>query len=1123
MRHFTLLMILFSLACLGQYRWDFNGDLTEASGKCPFYCKDQLSFAVVDGRHCAKLEQMHMLTTNYAPANRLDPGFSFACAVRVDKHTQQGWSTIVSKGKVSQPGGFFLRLDNADEGVKFSWFVNFDGRPEPRVSVREVPFKLGEWYELEGGWDGENIWLTVNGITQRVRRTGFKVNNLEPLTIGSFDGYIDYLRLGDKVKADNQLAGKKLEALEEGPLQTSFGKVGVTGAYSETETLHIRPGSRLSGVVRFDQITKGEHAIAFKDREYLLRYDRGENHGAFNFFVFLNDKWEPRARCQMDVETGKDYCIFAGWDGLKSHIQVNGKTESINREGFTEKTPGNFMVGSFPGTVRDLCIENHEAPLPVINDLVVSDMFPKAKTPFTLSGKLCNYGIAMEDCVVVVDPPKDITVKPLVHNVGTLPANGELALSWEVSAEEAASGTMRGYVKSGKQTIGSFSKRLYFSPQVELDRSAKAWQPVVKETKAYYIDAIGGSNANNGLTPATAWRDFTNINGKTLGAGERLLLKRGSVFNQELKVTAQGAPDNYAEIGAYGEGARPTIRRNRDINDRCILISTPSYLVIRDLIVCNAGKGLNVEFTREGKGLLIENVLAHHIEGLYRFNAHGIPEWRDQRGAPGGSNGGIAISGHMPVDAVIRDCETYQCSVGWRANGKNIFLDRIFCHDNYSHNTSPHPVLSGSYNSYLVNCIFDASGWNASAGTMGIMLGPNYGLVIRNCHFLNQPDSGSHDEGGIDFEAGGEANLIHKCTFRNNAGAAIEVLGLRSPQTKNVDIRQCRFDRNNTATKLGPSEIFIWGGSSDKNIVCSTGIIRENGYVLLPGIDFFANKAKPGMTDWTLEDNRQFETFEELDKAMPYNNPPIPNPGPEIWTNNPENVILNGQVTDDGRPANGKLAVQWEQLEGQVLFANPSQPATTATFPAVGDYRLMLKADDGELWRSARTAVHVLPPGTQVAKAWDFSKNLDKEGWTDAELGTVKEIFPGAQPHTGTFANPVNLVCGDFYVMAIKDSKSAHILSPDKLDAQANTFAIKFQNHTNARKMKLSYTTIDEPDFKDAKTSTFDVIPNDLNDTLYHIPLQAKSPIKQMRLDFSGDGKPITGTCRIDYIWLGNR
>ena len=109
-----------------------------------------------------------------------------------------------------------------------------------------------------------------------------------------------------------------------------------------------------------------------------------------------------------------------------------------------------------------MCIENHEAPLPVINDLVVSDMFPKAKTPFTLSGKLCNYGIAMEDCVVVVDPPKDITVKPLVHNVGTLPANGELALSWEVSAEEAASGTMRGYVKSGKQTIGSFSKRLYF-------------------------------------------------------------------------------------------------------------------------------------------------------------------------------------------------------------------------------------------------------------------------------------------------------------------------------------------------------------------------------------------------------------------------------------------------------------------------------------------------------------------------------------------------------------------------------------------------------------------------------------------------------------------------------------
>jgi hypothetical protein len=34
---------------------------------------------------------------------------------------------------------------------------------------------------------------------------------------------------------------------------------------------------------------------------------------------------------------------------------------------------------------------------------------------------------------------------------------------------------------------------------------------------------------------------------------------------------------------------------------------------------------------------------------------------------------------------------------------------------------------------------------------MGIMLGNPQGLIIRNCVFRNQPDSGSADEGGIDL------------------------------------------------------------------------------------------------------------------------------------------------------------------------------------------------------------------------------------------------------------------------------------------------------------------------------------------------------------------------------------
>ena len=48
------------------------------------------------------------------------------------------------------------------------------------------------------------------------------------------------------------------------------------------------------------------------------------------------------------------------------------------------------------------------------------------------------------------------------------------------------------------------------------------------------------------------------------------------------------------------------------------------------------------------------------------------------------------------------------------------------------------------------------------------------------------------------------------------------MLGLKSPQTRNVEIVGSRFDRNNVAHKLGPSEIYIWGRSASPEVCCST-------------------------------------------------------------------------------------------------------------------------------------------------------------------------------------------------------------------------------------------------------------------------------------------------------------
>jgi hypothetical protein len=650
---------------------------------------------------------------------------------------------------------------------------------------------------------------------------------------------------------------------------------------------------------------------------------------------------------------------------------------------------------------------------------------------------------------------------------------------------------------------------------------------------AYYVDGVSGQNTNAGLSPDSAWKDFANINGKTLNAGDRLLIKRGSVINQELRLGAKGTADRWVEIGTYGEGARPAIRRNWDIADRCALIKDPDFLRIRGLVFSHAGKGLVVHYATPGHGgLVIEDCIAHHIEGIYRewTICSGIPEWRGYAAPTDDgfrASAGIAISGRGR-DITIRNCDLFQTSWGFWVAGEKVNLDRIYVHHCYTFNSSPHPALLGPKDSVMQNCIFDASGYHAFAGTMGIMLGSPQNLTIRNCTFRNQPDSGCHDEGGIDFENGGDGCLIDNCTFEHNAGAAIEVLGLQSPQPKNVEIRGSRFIKNNWARKLGPSEIFIWGsGKPDPRVCCSTGVIRSNGCVLAPGVVFFTNQA-PTTTQWTLQNNTTYATVAELEKAMPGNRPPVVEAGPDITSDQPL-VRLAGSVSDDGKPAGSKMTTRWEMLEGPgtATFREQGSANCRAAFSTPGEYLLRLVGDDGELWTSDLTTVHLLPRGVSLAKAWEFNTPLDKEGWTEAELGTKDRVEMPIKGQDGK-SMPVKYVAGGYYIIAVENAPGAKLMSPDSLNVPLNksqTLRLHCQNHTTATRMVVRFITTTDAAWDDAKSASFAVTPND-NDSKDYVVTVAKlsgwtGTLKQLRLELTA-GEAATGTVRIDYIRIEN-
>ncbi len=75
----------------------------------------------------------------------------------------------------------------------------------------------------------------------------------------------------------------------------------------------------------------------------------------------------------------------------------------------------------------------------------------------------------------------------------------------------------------------------------------------------YYLDASGGSDNNNGTSRTAAWQTLSQIKNFPFQPGDKILLKRGEVWNEQLRISASGIEGSPITIGAYGSSAKPII------------------------------------------------------------------------------------------------------------------------------------------------------------------------------------------------------------------------------------------------------------------------------------------------------------------------------------------------------------------------------------------------------------------------------------------------------------------------------------------------------------------------------------------------------------------------------------
>ena len=97
----------------------------------------------------------------------------------------------------------------------------------------------------------------------------------------------------------------------------------------------------------------------------------------------------------------------------------------------------------------------------------------------------------------------------------------------------------------------------------------------------------------------------------------------------------------------------------------------------------------------------------------------------------------------------------------------------------------------------------------------------------------------------------------------------------------------------------------------------------------------------------------------------PSNKPPVVDAGPDRAVMIPADAILDGTVTDDGRPAPpGVMTTRWSAVSGPgpVTFQDSSLIDTRAGFTIAGTYILRLAASDGAVEVHDLVQVTVLPP-----------------------------------------------------------------------------------------------------------------------------------------------------------------
>lgn len=300
----------------------------------------------------------------------------------------------------------------------------------------------------------------------------------------------------------------------------------------------------------------------------------------------------------------------------------------------------------------------------------------------------------------------------------------------------------------------------------------------------YYVSASTGNDAAAGTSETAPWKTFAKASSVNLAAGDKLLLKCGDTWNEELAPKGNGTAQAPILISSYGKGAKPIIDRQDDKKDLVgLLLKDQEGFKIVGLEFNKCQTGIYAEYSAgcpTKKYLWIEDCYFHDSLTYGHYETYPKPR---------NISLGVCLFSYergkkiVLQDIMVRNCTFRRLASGFWTNSpdnfnkgasfvynfKNLIFEDCLFEEGYQWQQGIRGVDGG----VMRNCITHdiGRGFAAFNGVAGAMFFRCKDWVIEDCEWgYVDIGNGSGDGEAFDWEGNCDNSVMRNCSFHDTDG-----------------------------------------------------------------------------------------------------------------------------------------------------------------------------------------------------------------------------------------------------------------------------------------------------------------------------------------------------------------